>query len=586
MKKVILMSMAFPVAVWGATFNFPGSGGDLAGNGPDGWNGTPPGAEDVVALRNAGVYTLSRDITFRQLYTGADGIVLRLGERKLTTTSSIYGTVANATITYDGGTFNLSGTGNFSPVQADVRGATAIVTNGCVVTNVSTFNVTSYSSQSRTVVTGGSRIYASSGNLSHQGGTGNSLELANGAHVYIDQSFSWGGSGGTATAYGGSRLAVSGAGSLFHQHGGTQSNPYYMVLGNRFADDVFMVTDGASVVSDFGGVKLGAKGGCELTVKDGATATLPLFYFTGSGNQATISNAAFTNATAFSMAHTDNEMLHNPGGHSNNVFLATGPNASVSLRGPDFFGTGHHNVIRVEDGAQLQQSTSLSEFMSQTCNSKLLISGSGTSVGKTYGTFYVAQQSSAGAVNSVSNIISVADGATFFVGRMYLMGIGNELSISNGTVEITGDSILGFTVGAGSAGTLHTNNVVTLCGETPKLKILTDYMPFRLRGDSTLRFRVPKEGYAREFIPIDLACDFEMESSSALELDCEEWAARTGGKLHLIKSKALRDSADPAGTTLARLNATVLPPDCKLIVSAGNVYLKCPRRKGMVVCFR
>ena len=170
--------------------------------------------------------------------------------------------------------------------------------------------------------------------------------------------------------------------------------------------------------------------------------------------------------------------------------------------------------------------------------------------------------------------------------RMYLMGVGNELSISNGTVEITGHSSLGFSVGDRTSGTTHTNNMVTLSGETPKLKILTDYMPFRLRGGTTLRIRVPKDGYATGYVPIDLACNFEVDSSSTLVLDCDEWAARTGGTLHLIRSKAFADNVDPAGTTVARLEATSLPPDCRLVVSSGSVYLKCPRRKGIIVSFR
>ena len=372
-------------------------------------------------------------------------------------------------------------------------------------------------------------------------------------------------------------------GSLFHQKGGTSSSPYYIEIGNRFEDDSFIVTDGASAISDFGGVKL-RKFGSELTVEKGAVAIFPRVYFIGSGNQVTVSNAAFTNTTAFSMAYTDNETLHNPAGHSNNVFLATGPNASVSIIGPDFFGTGHHNVIRVENGAQLQPRTSLSEFMSQTCNSKFLISGPGTSVGKTSGPFYVANAASA---NSVSNVISVVDGATLKAGRMYLMGIGNELAISNATVAVTGDSQLAFQVGSRANGTTRTNNVVSLCGETPKFTISTDALPCRFLGGSTLRFHVPREGYARDYIPVDLACNFMLDSSSAMELDCDEWAARTGGTLHLIKSKAFENySADASGTTVARLKTTSLPPDCRLVVSSGNVYLKCPIRKGFRAVIR
>ena len=138
-RKAILATVVFPAALWGATVTFPGSGGDLADNGSSGWNGSMPGESDGVKLDKVGVYTLSVNKTFRSLNTAASGIVLRFGQNKLTTSGNVYGTAQNATIIYDGGTFNLSGTGNFSPAQAAVTGANAVITNGCVVTNVGTF---------------------------------------------------------------------------------------------------------------------------------------------------------------------------------------------------------------------------------------------------------------------------------------------------------------------------------------------------------------------------------------------------------------------------------------------------------------
>ena len=343
-KNAILAMAAFPAVLWGANITFPGSGGNLAGDGSDGWNGSVPGVNDNVILDQAGVYTLSSNITFKSLRPQADGIVLRFGEKRLTATSSILGGAQNATITYDGGTFDLSGTGSFSPAQGSITGVSAIITNGCVVTNVNAFNVTSYSSLSRTFVSGGSRICSSKVYVCNQGGSGNRLEIVDGAQVHVDETVSFGGSGGTPTANGGSCILVSGAGSLFHQKGGTSSSPYYIRLGNRFEGDSFIVTDGASAISDFGGVKL-EKSGCGLTVANSATASFPLVYFSGSENRTTVSNGTFTCSTMFSMAYTDGEAAYNPAGHSNNVFLATRPDTAVTLKGPDFFGTGHHHTI-------------------------------------------------------------------------------------------------------------------------------------------------------------------------------------------------------------------------------------------------
>jgi hypothetical protein len=208
-------------------------------------------------------------------------------------------------------------------------------------------------------------------------------------------------------------------------------------------------------------------------------------------------------------------------------------------------------------------------------------------VGNPDGTFFVASQTSADAISSVGNVVSVSDGATLQCARMNLQGVANGLSISNATVAIMGgdSSNHAFTSGSRANGTTHTNNVVTLCGETPKLAISTAATRCRVLGGSTLRICVPKDGYENGYVPIDLACNFMLDSTSALVIDCEEWAAHTGGTLHLIKSKAFEDRA--AGeSTVARLNATSLPPDCRLVVSSGSVYLKCPRRDGMTVVIR
>ena len=579
--------MLLPAVLQGANITFPGSGGDLAGTGESDWNRPLPTKDDNALLDNPGIYTLSSDITFKGLRPQADGIILRFGEHRLTTTG-ILGGAQGATVIYDGGTFDLSGTGSFSPVQAAVTDACTVITNGCVVTNVNVFYATRYASSSRTVVTGGSRVYAASCNVSDQDGVRDSLEIMDGAQVHIDGEIKW--DSGILGTYGGSCIIVSGAGSLLRQKGGTSSNPNYMKVGNRFTDDSLIVTDGASAISDFGGVTLGQPRS-SLMVEKGASASFPHIYFTGSEGGVTISNGTLTCTTAFSMAYADGATAYNPVGNSNNVFLATGPDTVVTLMGPDFFGTGHHNTVRVEGGAKLTQNSGLNEFMSQTCSSRVLISGAGTVFGKSDGVIAVAYRTSAtdGVFNSVSNIVSVSDGATLQGGRMYLQGVANELLISNATVSITGgdSSNHAFTSGSRANGTTHTNNTVTLCGETPKFMSTTEATRCRFLGGSTLRICVPVEGYARGYVPVDLACNFMLDSTSLMELDCNEWAERTGGTLHLISAAAFEDySADAKGTTAARLAATSLPPDCRLVVELGNVYLKCPIRKGFQVVIR
>ena len=582
-KKTVLALIACPVTMWSANITFNNAGGNLASEEAGDWiGGAAPTESDGIKIDKGGVYTISHDIKRDNLTVAADGAILRFGDKHLTTTGSVSGKKDNATIVFDGGIFNLSGTGNFSPAQVAGANAAAIVTNGCVITNVSQFNATSYANLSRTVVSGNSRIYAQKCYVGTQGGSGNRLEIVEGAQVHVDGVVSLDGNG-SGDQYGGSQLLVSGAGSLLHQVG---EETAFVRLGQRLAGDRFVVTEGASAVSDYGGVKLG-KEDSRVIVEKGAMLGVPRFYYDGSENATVVSNAIFACSSDFSLAYADGESQYNQTGRSNNVFLATGADASVSIKGPDIFGTGHHNVFRLQDGARLQPSSSMKEFMSQTCNSRFEVSGEGTLFGKSDDQFWVAHGS---AVISSNNVISVEDGAKVLAANVYLQGVANEIVISNATVEIEGASDVTFGIGARSAGTPHTNNVLSLAGTMPKLKINNggnNILPLRLSGGSTLRFRVPKDGFAKGHVPVELACALEIDTTSFFEIDCEEWAAHTGGKLHLIKAKAFFDNKnDPVGTTVSRLNLAVLPPECTLILDKGNVYLKCPRRDGFVVSIR
>ncbi len=583
MMKLVFAAIAVPAVLCGESLTFPGSGGDLASTVD--WNRVLPGPNDYVTLDKAGVYTLSSDLAITSLYTHADGIVLRPGPGRLLAGKSVYGNVANGTITYDGGTIVLGGTAvqsSFSPVQASASGMSAVLTNGCVVTNTYNFYATSYASSSRLVVTGGSRIHSTRCYLSSNGGTGDSLEILNGAKVYID-TFIYSDSGGTAGIDGNTHLLVSGSGSLLHTMGGNLSGStvkgrYFICAGNQRKNNRFTVTDGAVAESEYGGVAFNV-GENTMLVDKGATASFPLVDYFSSGNRTIVSNATLTCSFAFCLATNASESVHNPNGYSNNVLLVTGPYALFEAKGPDLFGTGHHNAIRVEGGATLRQLSSLNGLMSQTCRSRFVVSGPGTTAGKANSYFNVGVGATAVSSN---NLVSVEDGAELLAQRMYLEGVANELCVSNATVSIVGGNIALY-VGSRDAGTPFTNNVVTLCGATPKITVSDSTKQCRFYGGSTLRFRVPRKGYAADYVPFDVACGFEMDSFSALELDCAEWAARTGGTLHLIKSSGFQDAIDSKGTTIARLRATVLPPDCTLTVSSGNVYLKCPRRKGMTI---
>ena len=65
-------------------------------------------------------------------------------------------------------------------------------------------------------------------------------------------------------------------------------------------------------------------------------------------------------------------------------------------------------------------------------------------------------------------------------------------------------------------------------------------------------------------------------------MDCAEFVAKTGGKLHLIHAGSITSE------TKDRLDAyaSTLPERCTLIVEDTDVYLKSPRVTGFVISFR
>ena len=474
---------------------------------------------------------------------------------------------ADAQTIFSGGKFDLSGTGYFQPASA--QNVVTIFTNGCIVTNANYFYATRYNGGSRTEIANGAKIFANKTYVMYEAGAvDNVLDIHDGGHLYADGLIYTDNAG--SGEYGGAKLVVRGSGSVFRQV--TDSTPAY--LGYQRHSNLFRISDGAVASSANGGVCVGwnanATNNC-LLVENGATASFPKIWCRSANNTILVSNATLTCSEDFNLAYDQISA-------TNNLFRAYGSDTVLNLHG-DLFGsrTNRSNTVSFEGGVNWSGGNR-SRMMARTHDSTFRIIGSGTVVGDTNSWFFMGDKDVVATVSSVSNRLVIADGATLKASWLAIMGKGNELCVSNGTIHL-GDGN-GLRVGYRPSGSDSTNCLLVLRGTTPKIK--NDGVGYNnvFTHGSTLRFEIPREGYAQGYIPFETAGQFVFGNGNPrLEVACDEFVAHTGGKLHLVHAESI-DAA-----TAERLKACSLPERCSIVVEGGDVYLKSPRRDGFIISF-
>ena len=190
--------------------------------------------------------------------------------------------------------------------------------------------------------------------------------------------------------------------------------------------------------------------------------------------------------------------------------------------------------------------------------------------------------------NSVSNRLEVLDGATLNAKRMIVMGVANTLCVSNATVNVDrNEDATGLRIGYNqpSGYSDSTNCVLVMQGVTPKIEIQSADSgngACWIANGSTLRFEIPREGYAEGYVPLTTNSKFLMDTGSKLEIDCTEFAAKTGGKLHLIHAEG---SIVNEAQAILNACASTLPEGCTLIVEDKDVWLQAPSRAATIITF-
>lgn len=581
----LFASVSAVVAANAASRYFPGEGGDIASAAEWGEAGLPT-QSDSVSVNKQGTYTLSEDKTFFSFRVENNKSTVAFGKRTLTAKAPAgsYGLgviTANAEALFTGGIFNLSGT-------ADCRGAYnangihTIFTNGCVVTNASYMYAAHTSANSLTEIAGGTKVYATSLVVNRNTGHDNTLEIHSGGELHVSGS-AHSETEGTAGDYGGERLLIHGADSVFyHDNGGL------LYWGYQRRSNLIGVYD-HGLLKVKTGIALGngttSSGNC-LLIDNYATGIVPQVRYMGYGNSVIVSNATLTAEHGFYLAYANSA--------SNNLFRAYGSGTVLNLPTPttsaqlatrsDLFGswkndmtvTGRWNTVSLEGGVKWDCGNR-DVMMAASHNSTFQLVGVGTTLYSTNDSSFCIGYKGRNALQTscVSNRLAILDGATFNAKQLLITGIANEICISNATLNLAADDV-GLRVGYDA---YTTNCMLVMKGEAPKVQSAATGLSCVFGAGAKLRFEIPRDGYAAGYIPFDVSCQFYLGATASLEIDCDEFVAHTGGKLHLIHAKSI--NAD----TVERLTACSLPEGCSIVVDGGDVYLKSKKMTGFVITF-
>ena len=249
--------------------------------------------------------------------------------------------------------------------------------------------------------------------------------------------------------------------------------------------------------------------------------------------------------------------------------------------------SGNGNTLVIDDGFEMSATTTV-KMMCHSSNSTLRVSGGArfSSPEKMVAVGYSDYNT------SVSNMVEVLDGGIIAVDDFRLMGTGNQLVVSNGTLTTTGEGIL-LGYAANNAAYATRGARATLKGTTPRLQCTGGSV--WLKNDMVLRFELPPQGYAQGFAPIT-ASSVIFDSTAKLEVDYGAFLEHGGGLVSLMSfARDVSQKTGNGGVTFLQWlenqrAAMDLPNGCRLfLVSDGNtsqVMFRAGKPRGMTFSFR
>ena len=600
--------------------DFPLSGGDLASNGADGWNGAKPGTSDVVGIVNAGTYTASEDVSFGSMTLTGAGILLDLssptsGKVALNATSgkaiSFSGHGNSAEIR--GGFYSLDGGGVATCAGWDAsRYNNLLISGGAVITNAGSIDITNGDIGTNTGIriVGGSRLHSKTGNLTFSQGKarGCHIEVLDGSELYVASSFRTAlyGGAGLATS---NRVLVSGTGSRFYA-GSMYAGGIQRYLRFRVEDHATARVNGAFRFGYAGSSSMN-----RLEVDSGASLSFTTLYLGGGdsgtntpggtntvsitdGASLTMSGAAYIGGYLATSCSSYNEMIVSNASFScskvninfqnnatHNVFRLIGKDTSFTVTHASLpyyvFGKGGYGLFEMDAASWTYNLNQL--YFGYEAHDAAYSSPGNVMRLKNGASLYLDKDMMIGtrAVASVSNRLEVLSGSLIEARNMMLTSADNSIVVSNSAISCTSSFYVGYEV-ANDA--LITNGLLAVQGETPVIAVTN---AVSIINGSTLRFDLPTSGTSYAKTPIT-SKTFTVDATSSLDVDAADFAAAVRAA-----DPASRTVVDLVRTTegvtvpadvLARANAA-LPEKCTLkVAESGNVLrLTVASSAGLVI---
>jgi hypothetical protein len=177
LERAIVLGVAFDLivpCVQAATFTFPSNGGFLDSEAE--WGETMPTTSDNVMLDKPGVYRISSDVAFTNLYVSAGGITNDFGEHEMSF-------IGKGGVACTGEGFKMFSGGRYSTYNFTshyLNGTEVLLTNGCEVVCDNMFYSARYVDGTITRITDGSKVYTKDLRIQNDTGRNNELVVSGG----------------------------------------------------------------------------------------------------------------------------------------------------------------------------------------------------------------------------------------------------------------------------------------------------------------------------------------------------------------------------------------------------------------------
>ena len=575
----IVLGPGFALVALATDYTFPTVNGDLTS--PTDWKMDPiPGAKDNVLIDTAGNdYKISKDVIFGNIQVTATGTTyLKAPDVTVTVKADSYPfrMIDSSTKRYvhlDGGVWDANGQ-EFKGLSKD---SCLYLKNGAILTNVACCWVSSLAyANPKFYLTDKSRIHCSEFRINNMTSSGNGfLSVKSGSRVEIGGTFYTDTGTANYTKSMNTKTVVSDQGS--------EISCSLLSMGYRSSGHTVSILDGGLL--DAKRVMIAASGAMGKDVRIIVTnATLNVDEYLvinsttgGSGNgilakDATISiGGGFTNNC--NAAVCDFQDVNLTVGGPVKLFAA-GPGAKIRFGGSkgtqpaamkymaDYFpyvnGGGGSNELVIDDGFVMTNTVAqrLCTYMS---DSTVRVSGGAKMINEEK-TIHLGHEDH---TTSISNTLEVLDGGLVRPYDFRLIGTGNRIVVSNGTIKATSGIMLGYQ---------YTNKQPTsgsravLQGTTPLLDCGVGAL--WMKNDTNLRIEIPAEGYASDFVPIT-AKTVTFDPGATLDIEYAAFLATGGGELTLMAFTDDVSSKTYGGLTFPQWlkreeTAMNLPKGCKL----------------------